>query len=85
MMQKRSGDTHFVMKMDLSVHFYCFWLDKESKKYVTVITWDDLLYQYNRLFLGIKISPDEAQAIMEEVLQKLDVTWYIDNLKYAEC
>ena len=30
--------------------------------------------------MGMKISPDEAQAIMEEILEGLDVTCYIDDL-----
>ena len=30
--------------------------------------------------MGIKISPDEAHAIMEEILQELDITCYINDL-----
>ena len=68
--QKRSGYTHFT-KMDLSMQFYCFELEEESKKLTTIITSDGQLYEYNRLPMGMKISPDEAHAIMEEILQGL--------------
>ena len=78
-MQKRSGYTHFT-KMDLSMQFYCFELEEESKKYTTIITSDGQLYEYNRLPMGMKISSDEAQAIIKEILEGLDVTCYIDDL-----
>ena len=78
-MQKRSGYTYFT-KMDLSKTFYCFELEEESKKYTTIITPCGQLYEYNRLPMEIKISPDETQAIMDEILQGLDVTCYIDNI-----
>lgn len=45
-----------------------------------IITPDGLLYKYNRRLKGMKISPDEAYAIMEEIIQGLYVTCYIDNL-----
>ena len=77
--QKRSGNTHFT-KMNLSMQLYCFELDEESKNHKTIITPDGQLYEYNRLPVGIKISPDEAQTIMEAILQGLDVTCYIDDL-----
>ena len=63
--------------MDLSIYFYCFELKEENKKYNTIITPYGQLYEYKRLPMGIKISPDEAQAIMEEILQGLGVTCYI--------
>ena len=78
-MQKRSGYTHFT-KMDLSMQFYCFELEEESKKCTAIITPDGQLYKYSRLPMGMKISPDETQAIMEEIQQGLDVTCYIDHL-----
>ena len=78
-MQKRSGYTHFT-KMDLSMQFYCFELDEESKKYTTIITPDGQLYEYNRLPMGMKFSLDEAQSIMEKILEGLDVTCYIDDI-----
>ena len=78
-MQKRSSYTHFT-KMDLSMKFYCFELDEESKKCTTIITPDDQDFEYNRLLMGIKISPNEAQAITEEIIQGSDVTCCIDDL-----
>ena len=71
--QKRSGYTHFT-KMDLSMQFYCFELEEESKKYTTIIPPDGQLYEYNRLPMGTKISPDEAQAIMEGILHLKEVS-----------
>ena len=76
-MQMRSGYTHFT-KMDLSIE-----LDEESKKYTTIITPDGQLSKYNRLPMGIKISLDETQAIMEEIIQGLGVTCYIYNLGFG--
>ena len=72
-MQKRRGYTHFT-KMGLSMQLYCFELEEENKKYTIIITPDLQLYEYNRLPMGMKRSPDEGQAIMEEILQGLDVT-----------
>ena len=62
------------------MQFYCFELEEESKKYTTIITPDGQLYKYNILPMGMKINPDEAQAIMGEILQGLDVTCYINDL-----
>ena len=63
MTQKRSGYIHFT-NVDLSMRFYCFILEGERKKHTTIIAPDGQLYEYNnRLPMGIKISPDEAQAI----------------------
>ena len=76
---KRNGYTH-LSKMDLSIQFYCFELEEEIKKYTTIITPDGQLYKYNRLPMGIKISPAEAQAIMKEILEGLDVICYINDL-----
>ena len=78
-MQKRSRYTYFT-KMDLNMQFYCFELDKESKKCTTIITPDGQLYEYNRLPMGFNIRPEEAQAIMEEILQGLDIIRYSDDL-----
>ena len=67
--------------MVLSTQFYCFELDEKSNKYTTIITPDVQLSKYNRLVpMGTKISPDEAQVIMEEIIQGLDVTCHIDDL-----
>ena len=77
--QKRSGYTHFT-KTDLRMQYYCFELEEESKKYTTIITPHGQLYKHNRLPMGIKISPNEAQNIMEVIIQGLDVICYIDDL-----
>ena len=55
-MQKRSGYTYFT-KMDLSMRFYCFELDEESKKHTTIINPNDNLYEYNRVTNGNQNQP----------------------------
>ena len=62
------------------MQFYCFVLDKESRQYTVTQHPNGTLLEYLRLPMGLKISPDIAQAIMEEVLQGLDVVVYIDDI-----
>ena len=81
---KRSGYTRFTM-IYFSMQLYCFELEEKNKKYITTITAYGQLFKYNRLHMGIKISPDGVHAIMEEVLQGLDVTCYIDVLGSYNC
>ena len=48
--------------------FYCFELSDESKK-ICVISTEENNYSYNRLPMGVKISPYVAQRFMMDVLQ----------------
>jgi hypothetical protein len=59
---------------------YTFALDEESQDLCTIIT-SLGKYKYLRLPIGLKCSPDIAQAIMENVLSDIkDADVYIDNV-----
>jgi hypothetical protein len=76
---KRKG-YRFFTKIDISMHYYTFELDEESKKYCTTCT-PFGNYQYNRLAMGINQSPDVAQEIMEDLFRHMDeVDNYIDDV-----
>ena len=61
--------------------FYCFKLDKESKGMCTIAT-PFGLYRYSRLPMGVKVSPDIAQSIINQILDGLDTKGYIDDCGY---
>merc|ERR1711884_696086 len=77
-MNERSTNTFFT-KIDLSMMFYCFMLDEESQK-ICVISLEDGNYAYTRLPMGVKISPDVAQAHMTEILQGIKCAVYMDDV-----
>ena len=78
-LHRRSG-YQFFTKLDLSMQFYCFMLDKESQQYCVIITPFGNL-KYLRLPMGIKQLPDITQEIMEDTLRGIDgVEVYIDNI-----
>jgi len=75
---KRKGYKFFT-KIDLTMMFYCFELDEESKNLATIVT-PFGKFQYCRMAMGLKPSPDFAQSLIEQVLQDLDVDVYIDDI-----
>ena len=78
-LRKRKG-YHYLTKLDISMQYYTFELDEESRKLCTIVT-PFGPFCYNRVPMGLKISPGYAQARMKEVLRGIeDQDCYIDDI-----
>ncbi len=67
-LHKHSGYKFFA-KLDISMQYYMFEHDNKSQDPCTIIT-PFGTYKYLRPSMGLKCSPDIAQAIMENVLSE---------------
>ena len=77
-MQER-GTYKYFTKIDLSMMFYCFRLDPASQR-ICVITTEFGNFSYTRLPMGVKVSPDIAQAAMAKMLYGIDCSAYMDDV-----
>jgi hypothetical protein len=78
-LRKLSG-FKYAMSIDLIIGYYHIPLDLEAQKMcTTILPWGK--YQYKRLPMGMKTSPDKFQRIMYELLRDIpNIQVYLDDI-----
>ena len=78
-MRRQQGYKYFT-KINLSMQYWCFELDDESKGLTTIYGPDEQLYHYNVLPMGVCVSPYAAQVEMGRIPHVLDYVVYLDDI-----